>query len=493
MVADADLPPGYSSRLYNEDLAPTPPEERTWGTYSLFSMWMSDVHSIGGYTFAAGLFFLGIAAWQVGIAMLLGIVVVYGFMLLSGRAGQQVGVPFPVIGRLAFGVRGANLAGVVRAIIGIAFYGIQTYLASVAVQVLLLGIWPGLQGMAETKIIGLSAFGWICFLSLSVFQALVLRRGMETVRRFADLAGPVVYVAMFALAGWIVWKAGSDISFDFGGKDLSTGDAWLQFFTVMALVVSYFSALMLNYCDFSRFAPDRRTVDRGTMLGLPLNFAVFAALTLVVTAGTVAAFGEVIRDPVEIVARIDNTFVVIAGALVFTVATIGINIVANYVSPAYDLANIAPKYIDFRRGGLITSVLAVVVMPWYLFGSAWAVNYFLGGLGAVLGPLFGIMMVDYFRVRKQQIDIEGLYRDGPESPYWYSGGWNPTALQAFFPAAAVSVPVALLTALHDAAAFSWFIGAGLSAALYLGLTQWKAKTARAGSPVGMRVPGATGD
>jgi NCS1 family nucleobase:cation symporter-1 len=476
-------PPDASDRLYNEDLAPT--NERLWGSYSLFAMWMSDVHSIGGYTFAAGLFFLGLQAWVVGVAMLVGIAFVYVFMLMSGRAGQRTGVPFPVIGRIAFGVHGANLPALVRAVIGIAWYGIQTYLASVSLQVLALGIWPGLESLTTSKIIGLSPFGWICFLTLSVLQALIMRRGMETVRKFADWAGPVVYVAMFALAAWILAKAGSDLSLNFSSEKLSTGDSWLQFFTVAALVVSYFSALLLNYCDFSRFAPDDATIRRGTLLGLPINWAIFSVVTLIVTAGSVVVFGDAIRDPVEIVARIDNTFVVIVGALVFTTATMGINIVANYVSPAYDLANVAPKYIDFKRGGLITSVLAVVVMPWYIFSSAWAVNYFLGGLGAVLGPLFGIMMADYFRVKSGKVDINSLYVDGPRSEYWYKGGWNPVALQAFIPSAAIAIFFALVTAVHDVAAFSWFIGAGLAAGIYLVLMNRKQAAA---TPEGIVAP-----
>jgi NCS1 family nucleobase:cation symporter-1 len=478
-----DLPEGFSKRLYNEDLAPTPPAERTWGTYSLFAMWMSDVHSIGGYTFAAGLFFMGLAAWQVAVAMLIGIVAVYGFMLMSGTAGQATGVPFPVIGRIAFGVRGANLPALVRAIIGIAWYSIQTYLASISVQVLLLGIWPGLSGLVNTTILGLSAFGWICFLALSLFQAMVMRQGMETVRKFADLAGPIVYVAMFALAGWIVIKAGSDLSFNNLSPDKLTGGDWvLGFFTVAALVVSYFSALMLNYCDFSRFAPNKKTVKSGTLWGLPINWAVFTLLTLVVTAGTVSVFGGIIRDPVEIVAKIDSTPVVIIGALVFTTATIGINIVANYVSPAYDLANIAPEHIDFKKGGLITSGVALVIFPWEIFKSEVAVNYFLGGLGAFLGPLFGIMMVDYFRVKHQVVDQAGLYKDGPESPYWYENGWNMTAIKAFVPAAAVALVIALFHVFAKEAPFSWFIGAGLAAGIYLLLSDTKAGAPAATAP-----------
>src|SRR3954470_12480007 len=432
-------------------------------------MWMSDVHSIGGYTFAAGLFFLGLAAWQVGVALLAGIAIVYGLMLLSGRAGQQLGVPYPVLARVSFGVFGANLPALIRAVIAIAWYGIQTYLASVALQVLLLAIWPGLDTLTNSKFIGLSPFGWICFLTLSVVQGLIIQRGMEMVRRYQDWAGPIVYVVMFALTGWILVKANFDISFNLSSKSLSTGDAWLQFFTACALVVAYFSTLLLNYCDFSRFAPSEATVKRGTLLGLPLNFAVFALITVIVTAGSVKVFGEAIRDPVEIVARIGNTWVMIVGALMFTIATIGINIVANFVSPAYDLANVAPKHIDFKRGGLITSILAIVVLPWYIFQSAWAVNYFLGGLGAVLGPLFGIMMADFYLLRKRNVDVAELYKE--DGAFAYRRGWNPLALKAFVPAATVSVILALVKTFHDASAFSWFVGAGLGAVIYMALSR----------------------
>src|SRR3954470_16906374 len=173
-------------------------------------MWMSDVHSIGGYTFAAGLFFLGLAAWQVGVALLAGIAFVYFMMLLSGRAGQQLGVPYPVLARVSFGVFGANLPALIRAVIAIAWYGIQTYLASVALQVLMLAIWPGLESLTTGRFLGLSAFGWICFLTLSVIQGLISQRGMEMVRRYQDWAGPIVYVVMLALMIWILAEADFD-------------------------------------------------------------------------------------------------------------------------------------------------------------------------------------------------------------------------------------------------------------------------------------------
>src|SRR5215210_346428 len=468
-MAEQGVPTGYSERLYNEDLAPV--KERTWTAYSLFAMWMADVHSIGGYTFAAGLFFLGLAGWEVFLALLVGITAVYFLMNLTGLAGQRNGIPYPVLARISFGVFGANIPALIRAIIAIFWYGIQTWLASVAVVILLLRIFPGLEPYAENSILGLSTLGWICFLILWGSQLLVLRHGMETVRRFVDWAGPAIYVAMFALAVWILIEAGGKIDFSLGSKELSAGGAILAFFTAASLVVAYFSTLLLNFCDFSRFSPTERMVKVGNFWGLPVNFTAFSLVTVIVTAGSVAVYGEAITDPVELVAKIPNTFVLIAGAVTFAVATVGINIVANFVSPAYDLSNVAPKYIDFKRGGLITALLALLVTPWNIYSSPVAVNYFLGGLGAFLGPLFGILMVDYYLVRRGQVDVEALYRVGEDEPYWYQAGVNRLAVGVFVISAAVAAIVALVPAFSAAAPFSWFVGAGLSGGMYWALAR----------------------
>ncbi len=454
----------YSERLYNEDLAPV--KERNWTTYSLFAMWMADVHSIGGYTFAAGLFFLGLAGWQVFLALLVGIVVVYFLMNLSGIAGQRHGIPYPVLARISFGVFGANIPALIRAVIAIFWYGIQIWLASVAVLVLLIRIFPGLEPYTENSILGLSSLGWACFLALWAAQLFVLRNGMETVRRFVDWAGPAIYVAMFALAVWIVIEARGQIGLTLSSQELSTGGAILAFLTAISLVVAYFSTLMLNFCDFSRFSPSERMVYRGNFWGLPVNFMAFALVVVIVTSGSATVFGEAITDPVEVVARIPNTLVLVIGALTFAIATVGINIVANFVSPAYDLANAAPKHIDFKRGGVITAIASLLVTPWNIYNSPVAINYFLGGLGAFLGPLFGIIFVDYYLVRRGRVDVDALYREGASSPYWYQGGFNRRAVLVFVVSAIIAVVVALIPTFGLLSPFSWFVGAAVSAILY---------------------------
>ncbi len=457
---------GYSNRLYNEDLRPLKDEEREWTTYSLFATWMADVHSIGGYTFAAGLFFLGLTGWQVFLALMVGITAVYFLMNLISVAGQQQGIPYPVLTRISFGVFGANLPALVRAVIATFWYGIQTWLASVAVLILLLEVFPGLEPLTENSIIGLSTLGWICFLGMWGVQLLVLRNGMDSIRTLVDWSGPAIYVAMFALAAWIWYEAGSEMSFSLGSRDLSTGGTIFLFLTAAALVVNYFSTLMLNFCDFSRWAPSASMVRKGNFWGLPVNFMLFSAVVVITTAGSIAVYGEAITDPVELVSEIPSTLAIAIGALTFAIATVGINIVANFVGPSYDFSNAFPKYIDFKRGGLITAILAILVMPWYVFNSPVAINYFLGGLGALLGPIFGVIVADYYLIKRGRIQVHALFRESPDEPYWYSRGWNPDALYAFIPASVIALIFALVPVFGDIAPFSWFIGAGIAVLVY---------------------------
>ncbi|MFE4834847.1 NCS1 family nucleobase:cation symporter-1 [Arthrobacter sp. NPDC056691] len=455
------IPPGASARLYNEDLAPA--EHRTWGFYSLFAMWMSDIHSLGGYTFAAGLFALGLGAWQVFLALVVGIILVYFLMNFSGYAGQKTGVPYPVLARISFGTFGANLPALIRALVAIAWYGIQTWLASRAVIIIALKVWPGLKGLTENNFLGESTLGWLAFLLMWSLQLLLLRNGMETIRRFQDWAGPAVWAVMGLLVIYILINAGWNVSLDLPGGTAQWGTVH-AFFAAVALTVTYFSTLMLNFCDFSRFAPSRKAVRKANLWGLPVNFIAFSVVSVVVTAGTFKVYGEHIYDPVEIVGRIDSIWALLLGAVTFAVATLGINVVANFVSPAYDLANVWPSRIDFRRGGLIAAMIALVITPWNLFNSPVVINLFLGGLGALLGPLFGIIMMDYYVLRRQHVLVQDLFTE--QGYYTYTGGWNRKADISFLVSAVPAVVLALVPLFGAFSAFSWFIGATLAAVVH---------------------------
>lgn len=460
---------GAHPKLYSHDLAPTAPEGRTWGAFSIFAMWMSDVHSVGGYTFAASLFFLGLTGWEVLAAMVVGIAIVNVLMNLIGRPSLKYGTPFPVVARMSFGVMGANLAAVLRGIVGVVWYGVQTYFASKAVQVLVITFWPAAEAYAHNSILGLSTLGWGSFLFMWFFQLVIFLNGMETIRKFIDFCGPVVYLVMFALAIWILMQTGTS-SLSLQLAPAAEGSTLSHIANASMLIVAYFAALLLNFGDFSRFARDEKAMKVGNFLGLPVNFIVFAIITVIVTAGTVQVFGKAIMDPVEIVERIGNPWVVALGSITFIVATMGINIVANFVSPAYDIANLYPEKIDFRLGGLITSVLSVMVCPWIFVSSPQAITVFVSVFGAILGPMFGIMVADYYLVKRQHVVLEDLYTMDPKGSLYYQGGWNRMALIALAAAGAVSIAFSVLGALGtipNGGDWGWLIGAGLGALFHV--------------------------
>ena len=472
---------GAHPKLYNHDLAPTAPEGRHWGVFSIFAMWMSDVHSVGGYTFAASLFFLGLNGWQVLSSMLIGILLVYGLMNLIGRPSQRYGIPYPVVARIAFGVMGANLAAVTRGIVGIVWYGVQTYFASKAVQVLVVTLMPAAEAWTHNNMLGLSSLAWFSFLFMWFFQLIIFLSGMETIRKFIDFCGPVVYVVMFALAGWMLWQTGlSSLSLQLSAPPATAWATYGLMANATMLIVAYFAALLLNFGDFARFAKSEHAMKIGNFLGLPLNFLVFSIITVIVTAGTLKVFGQAIMDPVLIVEKIGNPYVAALGSLTFIVATMGINIVANFVSPAYDIANLYPEKINFRTGGLITSILSVLVCPWLFVSSPQAITLFVSIFGAALGPLFGIMMADYFLVKKQAVVVEDLYSMSPDAAFFYDGGWNAKAVWALALSGALSVSLGLLGAygvMFDVGDWGWLIGSAAGALVYLALSLPSARKA----------------
>ena len=473
---------GAHPKLYNHDLAPAAPEGRTWGVFSLFAMWMSDVHSVGGYTFAASLFFLGLTGWQVLISMVIGITAVYFLMNLIGKPSLQYGIPYPVVARICFGVVGANLAAVVRGIVGIVWYGVQTYFASKAVQVLAVTLLPSVAAWTHDGFLGLSTLGWLSFLFMWFFQLVIFLNGMETIRKFIDFCGPVVYVVMFALATWMVLQTGlSSLSLQLNTAPVSGMATFALMANAAMLIVAYFGALLLNFGDFARFGKSEAAMKMGNFLGLPVNFLVFSIITVIVTAGTLQVFGQAIMDPVLIVEKIGNPFVVIIGSITFIVATMGINIVANFVSPAYDIANLYPAKINFRLGGLITSILSVLVCPWLFVASPKAITLFVSIFGAVLGPLFGTIMADYYLVKRQSVRVEDLYSMSPAGMYFYDSGWSRSAIMALAVSSFISIGLSLSGAyglIVDIGDWGWLIGAGSAALVYYAIVARSVRVAR---------------
>ena len=464
-----------SDRLSNHDIAPV--KNQDWGVYNLSAMWMSNVHSVAGYVFAASLFTLGLGGFQVFSALIAGIMLIYVFTNLAGRAGQKYGIAFAAFCRPAFGVFGANIPSMIKASTATCWYGIQTWVASTALVVVTLRLAPGSVALNDNSILGMSTLGWICFLVMWFSQLAVFYYGWEAIRKFTDWAGPAIYLVMFLLAGWIVWKAGGlqHIDFSLSSEQLTGGQAISAWFTAVAFTVAWFAGTTLNFADFSRFLKSRKAMQQANFLGLPINFALFALVTVVTTSGALKVFGELITDPVHLVARLDNVTAIMLGALTFMTATIATNIVANFVSAAMDLTNLAPKYLTFRRAGVLASLLSVAVMPWKLYSDPVMVQYTLGTLGSFIGPIFGVIICDYYFIRRQQIDLDSLYSEDPRGKYWYSSGFNVNAIIALVLAAAVALSISQLSVFSGLAAFSWFFGAAAGGLFHYLLSGQKAR------------------
>jgi NCS1 family nucleobase:cation symporter-1 len=492
--------PEYDDRLANTDLVPL--KKQTWSSYNIFAFWMSDVHSVGGYLTAGSLFALGIASWQVLISLIVGIVIVNVFCNLVAKPSQVTGVPYPVINRSIFGVRGANIPAIIRGMIAIAWYGVQTYLAATSLMIIFLKFFPQTAALNDSTFLGLSPLGYICYAILWLAQAAVFWRGMEAIRKFIDFAGPAVYVVMIALAIYLVSKAGiSNISLTLAEKHLSVGQQIGTMLIAIALVVSYFSGPMLNFGDFARYGRSFKAVKRGNFLGLPINFLFFSLLTVITASATVPVFGELITDPIHTVERIDSAFAILLGGLTFVIATVGINIVANFISPAFDFSNVNPKRISWRTGGMIAAVGSVLLTPWNWYNNDDAIHYTLGILGALIGPLFGVLIAGYYIGSKQKVWVDEMFTMDANARYWFKNGFNPNAVAAtLIGGLPAIISVVLPKLLFDLGAvqtdatwigsFSWFVGCGLGYAAFVLLERRNPMITRLGSHLERATDGA---
>ena len=478
VVEAAGYPPGqggvkreYDPRLTNEDLAPL--KKQPWGAYNIFAFWMSDVHSVGGYVTAGSLFALGLTSWQVFICLIVGIVIVQFFCNLVAKPSQQAGVPYPVASRASFGVIGANIPAIIRGLIAVAWYGVQTFLAAESLNIVFLKLWPGLAPWADVHrhgLLGLSYIGYLSYAILWVLQAALFWRGMETIRRFIDLAGPAVYVVMVVLCIYMLNRAHWDVNLNLSSVHLSGWKLVSTLLGATATVVAYFSGPMLNFGDFSRYAGKMSSVKRGNFLGLPVNFVMFSLLTVLTAAATVPVYGKLITDPIETVQRIDNTFVIIIGGITFVTATVGINIVANFISPAFDFSHVSPQKISWRMGGMIAAIGSVLITPWNWYNNANAIFWTLSLLGALIGPLFGILIADFYLIRKQKIVVDDLFTLAPDGAYHYSKGYNPAAVKSVVISGVISLASIIVPKvagiLHWLPQYGWFVGCGVGFVSY---------------------------
>ncbi|ACL41155.1 permease for cytosine/purines uracil thiamine allantoin [Pseudarthrobacter chlorophenolicus A6] len=464
-AASAASGKSISPTLYNVDLAPTKREGRSWTSYSIFTLWANDVHSLGNYAFAIGLFALGLGGWQILLALGIGAALLFGLLTLSGFMGVKTGVPFPVMSRISFGIRGAQIASLLRGAVAVAWFGIQTYLASVVFRVMLVAMFPSLADLDKDSILGLSTLGWAAFLVLWVVQLVIVSFGMEMIRKYEAFAGPVILATMAAMAIWIFVEAGGSIAWS-SNNALEGLDMWRTIFAGGALWVSIYGTFVLNFCDFTRSAVSKNAVVRGNFWGIPINMLLFGAIVVVMAGGQFKINGTIIQSPSDIVQTIPNTLFLVLACLALLILTIAVNLMANFVAPVYALTNLFPKRLNFRRAAVVSAVIGLVILPWNLYNNPLVILYFLGGLGALLGPLFGVVMADYWLIRRGKVNVPELYTASPEGAYYYRNGVNPRALIAMVPAAVVALCIAFVPALAAVAPFAWFFAASIAAAVY---------------------------
>jgi NCS1 family nucleobase:cation symporter-1 len=474
-----------STKLYNEDLAPTPKSKKNWGWFEIFNVWANDVQSLFGYTLAASLFLAsGLNGWAVFLALILAGFFIMWLVNLSGKPSVQHGIPYPVFARVSMGVFGANFPAMARGIVAMFWYGAQTYAASTAVALLITGI-TGIQG--EPILLGMSGVMWISFIFVSLFQIYLFWQGVDLIKKFLNFAGPAVYVVMIVLMIAIWAKAGggllSEVGNVFSGGARTGGFEGLgsfgAFLAVFSIMVGYFAAVVINFGDFARFVKNEDEMKKGNLWGLVGNVIFFSFITLMITGGTIAIFGEYIAEPTAMVAKVDNILLTIVAAFAFFAATVGINMVANFIPPAYDLANLMPDKINFRMGGLITAIFGFIIGGlWVSVITNMGLFPFVNTLGAILAPVFGIMIADYYIIKKQEINIDDLFSDSTKGKYYYNGGFNGKGMLAWIISGYIAVgtvwPNILILGLDDFFAnlgggggYAWIIGASLGAVIHL--------------------------
>jgi len=458
-------------RLYNKDLAPTDKKKKNWGWFEIFNVWANDVQSLFGYTLAASLFLTyGLNGWAVFLAILLAGFFIMWLVNLSGAPSVKLGIPYPVFARASMGVIGANFPAMVRGIVAMFWYGAQTYFASTAVALLLKAL-SGSDG-GDAILLGMNGIEWISFIFVAGFQIYLFWQGIDLIRRFLNFAGPAVYAVMIILMLTIWVKAGggllSEVGNIFSGVGSYEGGAFAAFLPIFGTMVAYFAAVVINFGDFSRFVKNEKEMRKGNLWGLPGNIFLFSFIALMVTAGTVSVFGETLTNPTEIVARVGHLGLTVIAAFAFFAATIGINMVANFIPPAYDLANLIPSKINFRTGGLITSIVGFIIGAfWVSFISNVGMFPFVNTLGAILAPVYGIMIVDYYVIKKQRIDVNQLFSTKKGGKYYYNDGWNQKAFVAWAIAGVFSVLTVWHPSLSGLGGYAWIIGAALGTVLHL--------------------------
>jgi NCS1 family nucleobase:cation symporter-1 len=453
--------PSQDRTLYNEDLAPVSAERRTWGLYNYASLWVAMSVCIPTYMLASGLIAGGMSWWQAVGTILLGNLIVLIPMLLNAHAGTKYGIPFPVFVRASFGVRGANIPAVLRALVACGWFGIQTWIGGQAIYTMLGIVWPA----ARTSQAGL----WICFFAFWALNVAVILRGIETIKFLEGIAAPFMLGVGLLLLWWITSLAGGLGPVLSAPSKFRTNGEFFRFFVPsLTGMVGFWATVALNIPDFTRYAKSQRAQMLGQAIGLPAAMTLYSFIGVAVTSASVVIFGEAIWDPVTLLGRFNRPVVALVALVALLIATLNTNVAANVVSPSNDFSNLNPRRISFRTGGMITCVIGIMMMPWKLLGSFSAYIFgWLLGYSALLGPIAGIMIADYFVLLHCNLDVNDLYR--ADGAYAYSSGVNWRAVGALAAGVIVALTGLVYHPLRPLYNYAWFVGFFVAGLVYLGL------------------------
>ncbi len=478
-VTLADAATIGDTRFTNGDLAPLPIKQRTWNTYNYAALWIGMSHNIPTYLLASGLIALGMNWVQAVMLIALGNLIVLVPMLLNSHAGTKYGIPYPVFARASFGLRGANLAAILRAIIACGWFGIQTWIGGEGIYTLA----GTIIGNSWTGASHLGGYPWTQWLSFGIFfvvEMAIILRGMETLRRFENWAAPFVLVVAIALFIYMAVKAHGFGNILSQPSKLGWGHRfWPVFFPSLMGMIAFWSTLSLNMPDFTRFSRGQRQQAIGQALGLPTTMTFFSLLAVFITAATQKVYGAPIWDPIQLSGKFHNTAVIAFALFTIVVATLSVNVAANTVAPSYDFSNVAPRFISFRTGSLIAGVVGILIQPWRLLSNPHIYIFaWLGFYGGLLGAIAGVLIADYWVIRRTELRLVDLYRPG--GSYWYRRGWNWRALVAFGVGAVLAVGGAystpgggpfpshgLISPLKPLYDYSWVVGVAVAFVLYI--------------------------
>ena len=464
--------------LWNEDLAPVPPAERTWTWWNVAALWVGMAVCITTYTLAASLIEQGMNWWQATLTIFLGNLIVLVPMTLNAHPGTAYGIPFPVLLRASFGTLGSNIPAVLRGLVACGWFGIQTWVGGAAIYAtaaVILGFDPA--GQQPLLWLGISPGEFLCFMIFWGANVWFIVRGMESIKLLEAASAPFLLAVGLGLVVW-AWQAADGFGpiLSQPSRFATAAEFWPVFGAGLTAMIGYWATLSLNIPDFSRFARSQRDQLVGQAVGLPATMTFYSLIGIVVTSATVVVFGEAIWDPVQVIARFDSPWVSALALVTLAVATLSTNIAANVVSPANDFAALAPRFISFRTGGLITALIGIVMRPWKLYQDpAGYIFTWLIGYSALLGPIAGIMIADYYCWRGRKLVVDDLFRSSGD--YRYCGGFSLVAFVCLAAAVLPNLPGFLVTVgaapesmfpgwLVAGYHYAWFTGFALGFLLY---------------------------